>query len=144
MNTSTKLILVVCEPVRRAISHFAMSVERNKLPNTTFEKHVFKKQRGVRKFRNGDNLKIRPWQEVTAFQQFLELKPYIKQEDFVYNSTKGFYCYRKGAEKRERCLSPSKGRKHPEINKDDREILTKYFKPYNELFFKQSNRVFSW
>lgn len=49
MDTSTKLILVVCEPVRRAISHFAMSVERKILPNTTFEKHVFKTQQGLRK-----------------------------------------------------------------------------------------------
>lgn len=174
MNTTTKLILIVCEPVKRVISHFAMSHERNKILDTTFEQFIFptwKKTPGnprthyiitnsndslfftswLRVFPfeqlhvvNGDNLKINPWQDVSAAEQFLGIKQYFQKKNFVYNHEKGFFCYNKEAKKGLYCLTPSKGRKHREVNENVKNRLHKFFKPYNELFYKQCKRKFSW
>ena len=173
MNKHTKLILIVCDPVRRAISQFAMSLERNKLktPTTSFENFVYpdgkpRKRNGyiiknsnyslffelwrrvfpMEQFHilNGDNLKTNPWEEVAAVEPFLGIKDHYRRNYFVYNKTKGFFCYKDDSMESLSCLTPSKGRKHPDVNERTKTRLAKFYRPYNELFFKQCNKTFSW
>ena len=173
MNKNTKLILIVCEPVTRTISHFAMRLENNKIPNMSVENFLFPhgkpwtslKYRYIMKdsnysfffgqwlrvfpleqfhIVNGDNLKINPWQEVTAVEKFLGVKGHFRRKDFVYNQTKGFFCYKGINMESPHCLCPGKGRKHPHLNKSVKNRLVKFFRPYNKLFYKQCNRKFEW
>ena len=43
---------------------------------------------------DGDNLSRDPFEEISAVENFLELPNYTKKDDFIYNTTKGFFCYK--------------------------------------------------
>ena len=171
MNPEMRLILIVCEPVRRTISQFAMSLERHKTPNASFQDTIFPNKKKTPKksyfVRNsnysyffsawlrvfpleqfhivdGDNLKTNPWEEVMATERFLGLNPYFRKNNFVYNTTKGFYCFRDRRAKGLHCLTPTKGRRHPEVSENTKACLRKFYKPYNELFYELSGRTFNW
>ena len=174
MDPKIKIILIVCEPVRRTISHFAMCLAHGKIQNTSFEEFMFYTKDGIRHYDtdqkiakasnyslnfprwlhffsfeqihivDGDKLKTDPYKEVTATEHFLGLSKRIKRNSFVYNQTKGFFCYNKGHKKQSTCLSPDKGRKHPEVDEKTNDILRKFYQPYNEIFFKLSKRRFRW
>lgn len=171
MNKDMKVIFVVCEPVRRIISHFAMWLERYKVPNKTFEQFMSQPKTGIIKSRyeymllssnyslifeawlrvfpfeqlhivNGDNLKTNPWQELSSTERFLGLNQHIKENDFVYNATKRFYCFNDSDKMH--CLTPSKGRKHPAVSETVINQLHNLYMPFNELFYKQCKRKFDW
>ena len=173
MDPKVKIILVVCEPVRRLISHFAMRVEHGRLPNSSFEKFFFRKEkdkprlierfclRGSKYYLNfpkwlelftlkqihivdGDKLRTKPYPEVAATERFLGLKKRFTKSGFVYNETKQFYCYKPDYKQDLMCLGSGKGRKHPYVNEHVKQYLREYFKPYNKLFFRLSKRHFDW
>ena len=173
LNPEMKLILVVCEPVRRLISQFAMALERHKIPNASFEETFFPnkpREKGswitqfmvnsnfsfsfsawLRAFPleqfhivDGDNLKSKPWEELNSTEHFLGVKPYIRKNNFVKEPTKGFYCFRDRRTEEAHCLTPTKGRQHPEVSEIIKARLRKFYSPYNEIFYKQCGRTFNW
>ncbi|CAG5121616.1 unnamed protein product [Candidula unifasciata] len=108
---------------------------------------------------DGENIKVRPWEEMYKLEEFLGLSHQIGKDRFVYNETKGFYCVR--LEKRnqlpqtndqasdlimwsEQCLADSKGRDHPVLQRDVRQQLLNFFQPFNNRFFMRVSQTFDW
>ena len=171
LNHEMKLILVVCEPVRRLISQFAMALERHKIPNASFEETYFPNKQKVPRITqfmvnsnysfsfsawlrafpieqfhivDGDNLKTKPWEELSSTERFLGVKPFIRKSNFVYEATKGLFCFRDTRTEVAHCLTPTKGRRHPEVSEKIKTRLRTFYNPYNELFYKQCGRTFNW
>ncbi|XP_033736894.1 heparan sulfate glucosamine 3-O-sulfotransferase 5-like [Pecten maximus] len=90
---------------------------------------------------DGDNLIVRPWEEIALVEEFLGLPHKITREHFYYNSTRGFYCMKLGHEK---CLGATKGRRHPFTDPVAIDKLRAFFKPHNQLLFQMINRTFDW
>ena len=171
LNPEMKLILIVCEPVRRLISQFAMTLEQHKIPNVSFEETYFPNKQKVPKISSfmvnsnysfsfsawlrafpleqfhivdGDNMKSKPWEELSSTERFLGVKPYIRKRNFVYDATKGQFCFLDRQTGKKGCLSRGKGRRHPEVSEITKARLRKFYKPYNEIFYKQCGRTFNW
>ena len=176
MNKKMKLLLSVCEPVKRTISNFAMFQANGFLPrNITLGEYLlnYTSKAGLepaswylhilvasiysRQFSSwrryfplkqfhivdGDNLSRDPFEEISAVESFLGLRNYTKKEDFIYNKTKGFFCYKKAVGE-PYCLPPGKGREHPTIGESVALLLKKFYQPFNLIFYRLSRRVFDW
>ena len=65
-------------------------------------------------FVNGDTITRDPVSELRKIETFLGLRHYISQSNFVFNSTKGFFCWRY-SDGTETCETKNKGRPHPKI-----------------------------
>ena len=173
MDPNEKIILVVCEPVRRLISHFAMRVDHGKISTKSFEDFFFKRKKGKPKLIerdylspsnyslnfqkwvdlftlkqihivDGDKLRTEPYPEVAETERFLGLKNGIYKSNFIYNETKKFYCYKPDLKQDLLCLDKDKGRKHPDVDDNVKQYLREYYMPYNKLFFNLSKRHFDW
>ncbi|XP_033122784.1 heparan sulfate glucosamine 3-O-sulfotransferase 5-like [Anneissia japonica] len=172
MNASMKLIVIVREPVLRVISDYTqiheLKVVRER-KHETFEDLVIRNgdintsYKAIRismysKYINrwkqyfnmnqilivdGDALIKNPLPELKHVERFLGLYDYISDKNLYLNKTKGFYCMRRedGSSK---CLSNSKGRKHPDIDPIVIERLNKFYQPYNEKFYEVVGRTFNW
>ena len=176
MNQKMKLLLSVCEPLRRTISHFAMSQAHGVIPRgitlgeyllnsssaeglqaasfdllqlkaSMYSRHLSSWLRyfALKQFHivDGDNLSRDPFEEISAVERFLGLRNYTKKEDFIYNKTKGFFCYKKAVGE-PYCLPPGKGRKHPDIGENIALLLKTFYQPYNLEFYNLSRRAFNW
>ena len=125
-------------PVRRSIYHDHMKRWLRHFPINQI--HVV----------NGDAFIMQPWIELQKVEKFLQIDPVITENNFFFNSTKGFYCGRdvriKGVWScvKEKCLSKAKGRPKPPLKEGTVKALTEYFKLHNNLFYKLINQTFSW
>ncbi|XP_059139896.1 heparan sulfate glucosamine 3-O-sulfotransferase 1-like [Physella acuta] len=191
-NPSIKLILVVRNPIDRAVSDYVQlkfklmkKQQKKRLENGTifsfgdFEDYIFVEntsevnksyapikrslyschlERWLTYFRlsqilvvDGENLKVKPWEETQKVETFLHLQHQVKRDQFVYNQTKRFFCI-KGESKlghdlhltSPRCLADSKGRQHPKLRHGTRKILRNFFQPFNSRFFSRIGRKFNW
>ncbi|CAL4082302.1 unnamed protein product [Meganyctiphanes norvegica] len=169
MNSSIKLILIVRDPTTRVIGDYAHVVSRNEVQLPEFEQEVIKPNGEVNKgsfivipslyaehmsrwlpwFKrdqilvvDGEKLISDPLTQITKVEKFLNIKPYIKEDNFYWNSTKGFYCMR--SEVTEFCLVPTKGRPHPEVKPEIIYKLRKFFAPLNDQFYEMVGHNFSW
>ncbi|KAF7488068.1 Heparan sulfate glucosamine 3-O-sulfotransferase 5 [Sarcoptes scabiei] len=173
MNSSIKIILIVRDPVTRLISDYAQ-LASNRLKKDrrieTFEETVLYPNgqvnasykairismfavffsRWIKLFPknqihvvDGDRFVYDPLPELEKIESFLGLPHRISEENLIYNITKGFYCIRidDGTEK---CLNENKGRRHPEINPFVIQKLRKFYRPYNQYFFRLVGRNFLW
>ncbi|CAD5124984.1 DgyrCDS13227 [Dimorphilus gyrociliatus] len=171
MSPSVKLIVVVRDPVTRAISDYTQQL--SKRPNIqSFEKFVFVDDQSkvinsswaairigiyakhLRRwldyfslaqihFVNGERLVTDPAGQLAKVESFLGLRPIIKPSNFYYNETKGFPCLRKSGESIQ-CLGKTKGRIHPTISEEVVERLRAFFRPFNERFYRMTGRNFGW
>lgn len=171
MNSSIKLVIIVREPIRRAISHYThvVSIKPALYPHS-FEQTItgpmgeihrghetiFKSMYSVQlkpwleyfkmeqiHIVDGDNFKTNQLEELNKIEKFLGLRQYISQKFFTYNSEKGFYCLNiPGADRG--CMASGKGRQHPDVSSSMIERLQLFFKPYNEEFFKIIGKRFDW
>jgi len=95
-----------------------------------------------------EELTTNPAKELRAVEKFLNIEPFIKEEHFYINQTKRFPCfsgYVDGKKKRNSgCLSESKGRPHPIVRDDIRNLLQDYYRPYNQELYKEVQRDFHW
>ena len=121
MSKTVKLIVIVREPTRRAISDYAQSLQR-KPDNPPFEETAIKDpatgeinvewskivigqyakhlKRWLKYFPleqflfvSGEELIDRPAPEVHLVEKFLNLKSFISESNFYFNETKGFPCF---------------------------------------------------
>ncbi|CAG2177945.1 unnamed protein product [Oppiella nova] len=173
MNASTKLIVIVRDPVTRLISDYAQ-LAANKAKkdrqmasfedlillngrkiNTSYKAvrigiYAIYYSRWTQVFPksqvhvvDGDRLVYDPYPEVQKVEQFLGLSHRISRENFSYNSTKGFFCVRLNGTS-DKCLNESKGRRHPQIDPQVIQILRRFYATHNRLFYRLVGKDFGW
>ncbi|CAD5115163.1 unnamed protein product [Dimorphilus gyrociliatus] len=168
MSPRTKLILVVRDPVTRAISDYAQLASRwgkdtksfdrlaflndTKIVNASwavikiglYYKHLARWRRYFSDKQihlvSGEKLVSQPAAELAKIEKYLGLEPYIHEKHFYFNHTKGFPCLKKKA----RCLHSSKGRPHPNIDTEVIERLRDFYKPFNYKFYAMTGIDFGW
>ncbi|KAM6897653.1 heparan sulfate glucosamine 3-O-sulfotransferase 6 isoform 2-T2 [Xenentodon cancila] len=173
MSRHTKLIVVVRDPVTRAISDYTQTLTKSPgLPsfqslafrNTTtglidtswsavrigiYAKHLenwlryFPLSRFL--FVSGERLVSDPAGEMGRVQDFLGLKRVVTDKHFYFNQTKGFPCLKKPeGSSRPRCLGKSKGRPHPQIPSEVLLRLRDFYRPFNLKFYQMTGIHFGW
>lgn len=173
MNPNIKLLLVVRNPVTRAISDYTQAFSKKKdmkkfeelsFVNGSYE--LVDTNYGAIKigvyarylerwlkffplkqflFISGERLISDPAAELYRVQDFLNLKRVITEKHFYFNSTKGFPCLLKSESRSfPHCLGKNKGRTHPNI--DDKAIkrLNEFYRPFNEKFYQMTLINFGW
>ncbi|XP_026859179.2 heparan sulfate glucosamine 3-O-sulfotransferase 6 [Electrophorus electricus] len=173
MSCETKLIVVVRDPVTRAVSDYTQTLSKNpELPS--FQSLAFKNvssgavdttwsavrigmyaqhlDNWLRHFPlshllfvSGERLVSDPAEEMGRVQDFLGLKRIISDKHFYFNHTKGFPCLKKPeGSSRPRCLGKSKGRTHPRIPTEVLHKLREFYRPFNLRFYQISGQDFGW
>ncbi|KAM9832653.1 heparan sulfate glucosamine 3-O-sulfotransferase 6-like [Neosynchiropus ocellatus] len=173
MSRNTKLIVVVRDPVTRAVSDYTQTVSKSPgLPSfenlafrnaTTglidtswsavrigiYAKHLenwlrfFPLSRFL--FVSGERLVSDPAGEMGRVQDFLGLKRVVTDKHFYFNQTKGFPCLKKPeGSSRPRCLGKSKGRTHPQIPSEVLLRLRDFYRPFNLKFYQMTGLDFGW
>ncbi|KAM8824844.1 heparan sulfate glucosamine 3-O-sulfotransferase 4 [Synchiropus picturatus] len=173
MARDIKLIIVVRNPVTRAISDYTQTLSKKpEIP--TFEVLAFKNRTlglidaswsalriGIyalhletwmqyfplsqMHFVSGERLIVDPAGEMAKVQDFLGLKRIVTDKHFYFNKTKGFPCLKKPEDSSTpRCLGKSKGRTHPKIEPDVIRRLHKFYKPFNMMFYQMTGQNFNW
>lgn len=173
MSKDVKLLVVVRDPVTRAISDYTQSSIKHKdlrpfedlvfVDNTTglvdtswtpikvgvYAKHL---ERWINHFPienihfvSGEELIRDPATELEMVQNFLGLKKVITNKHFYFNVSRGFPCLKK-EEKRGRphCLGVSKSRDYPNIKAKVIKRLRNFYKPFNRRFYQMTGRDFNW
>lgn len=175
MSKSVKLIAIVRDPTRRAISDYTQSLGR-KPGNPPFEEMAIKDNGEVDEdwskiafgryaehlmlwlkyfplsqihFVSGEELIKRPAKEIKLVERFLNIKPFITEDNFYFNESKGFPCFvgkisNSGTVSRAHCMGETKGRKHPAVHEEVLKRLREYFHPLNEKFYSMVQRNFHW
>lgn len=103
---------------------------------------------------SGDELIKSPYEEIKALETFLNLTPFIKREHFIFNKTKGFYCFDKQISQpvqmsktdkiNLRCLGSEKGRSHVVVSEKILAMLRDYYRPFNKELYTLVGRDFGW
>jgi hypothetical protein len=79
---------------------------------------------------DGENFIKNPYDEIIKMERFLDLKPFFKKENFIYDKSKGFFCLRKNLKSvKLECMGDNKGRDHPFISDSVLVKLRNYFSP---------------
>ncbi|KAI1886591.1 hypothetical protein AGOR_G00197380 [Albula goreensis] len=173
MSRDTKLIVVVRDPVTRAISDYTQTLSK-KPDIPTFESLTFKNrttglidtswsavQIGIYAkhldnwlqffpmrqilFVSGERLISDPAGELGRVQDFLGLKRIITDKHFYFNQTKGFPCLKKAeGSSKPHCLGKTKGRTHPNIDPEVVQRLRDFYRPFNMKFYQMTGRIFGW
>ncbi|XP_072229273.1 heparan sulfate glucosamine 3-O-sulfotransferase 2-like [Leuresthes tenuis] len=173
MSQDTKLIVVVRDPVTRAISDYTQTLSKTPdLPS--FQELAFRNQslgivdmswNAIRiglyalhlenwlryfpltqiHFVSGERLITDPAGELARVQDFLGLKRIVTDKHFYFNRTKGFPCLKKPESSGSpRCLGKSKGRTHVQIDRDAIDQLRDFYRPYNVKFYEMVGHDFKW
>ncbi|MBN3272046.1 HS3SA sulfotransferase, partial [Polyodon spathula] len=173
MSRDTKLIVVVRDPVTRAISDYTQTLSK-KTDIPTFESLTFKNrttglidtswsaiQIGIYAkhlenwlqyfpmsqilFVSGERLISDPAGELGRVQDFLGLKRIITDKHFYFNQTKGFPCLKKAeGSSKPHCLGKTKGRTHPNVNPEVVQRLRDFYRPFNMKFYQMTGHLFGW
>uniref|UniRef100_A0A8C0VU90 Sulfotransferase n=2 Tax=Cyanistes caeruleus TaxID=156563 RepID=A0A8C0VU90_CYACU len=173
MSRDTKLIVVVRNPVTRAISDYTQTLSK-KPDIPTFEGLTFRNRslglvdtswNAIRigmyavhlqswlqyfplsqiHFVSGEKLITDPAGEMAKVQDFLGIRRVITDKHFYFNKTKGFPCLKKSESSGlPRCLGKSKGRTHVQIDPEVIEQLRDFYRPYNIKFYETVGQDFRW
>ncbi|KAL4231272.1 Heparan sulfate glucosamine 3-O-sulfotransferase [Mactra antiquata] len=95
-------------------------------------------------FLDGNMYEENPAQVLREVEQFLKLRKFFDESQFVFNATKNKYCFSTNLTSAGECLHASKGRKHPYVPEELKNMLYDYFKPLNLELSKMINHSFSW
>lgn len=174
MNPSMKILLVLRDPVTRAISDYTQVVSKNatmpKFEDLAFQNgshfglvdtswapikigvYVRHLERWLQYFPlkqfhfvSGERLILDPATEITGVQDFLGLKRFITEKNFYFNSTKGFPCLLKSeGHSTPHCLGKTKGRSHPQIESAAMERLREFYRPFNLRLYQITGIDFGW
>lgn len=173
MSGDTKLIVVVRDPVTRAISDYTQT--RSKKPDIpSFESLTFKNlsaglidttwsavqigmyakhlERWLQYFPmeqllfvSGERLISDPAGEMARVQDFLGLRRVVTQKHFHFNPAKGFPCLKRPeVSSKPHCLGKTKGRTHPNIDPEVVQRLRDFYKPSNKKFYRMTGHDFGW
>ncbi|MED6283919.1 hypothetical protein CHARACLAT_013969 [Characodon lateralis] len=173
MSKDTKLIVVVRNPVTRAVSDYTQT--RSKKPDIpSFESLTFKNMsaglidttwsavqigmyaRHLERwlqffpmeqllFVSGERLITDPAGEMARVQDFLGLQRVVTEKYFHFNTAKGFPCLKRPElNTKPHCLGKTKGRIHPNIDPEVMRTLRDFYKPFNKKFYKMTGHDFGW
>ncbi|XP_034482197.1 heparan sulfate glucosamine 3-O-sulfotransferase 6 [Drosophila innubila] len=173
MNMATKLLIVVRDPVTRAISDYTQAASK-KADMKRFEQLAFVNgtysvvdtnwgpvkigiyARYLERwllyfplsqllFISGERLIMDPAYEIGRVQDFLGLKRVVTEKHFYFNATKGFPClFKSEARSTPHCLGKTKGRNHPHIDVNAIERLREFYRPFNNKFYQLTGINFAW
>lgn len=173
MSRDVKLIVVVRDPITRAISDYTQIV--SKTPGVpSFESLTFKNRtmgqidslwsplyiglyaRHLERwlayfplsqihFVHGERLISDPAGELGRVQDFLGLQRIVTDKHFYFNKTKGFPCLKKpeGSSK-PHCLGKTKGRTHVRVDPEVIQQLREFYHPHNLKFYQMAGMDFGW
>ncbi|KAF7705061.1 heparan sulfate (glucosamine) 3-O-sulfotransferase 3-like [Silurus meridionalis] len=173
MSRDVKLIVVVRDPVTRAISDYTQIA--SKTPGiASFESLAFKNRSlglvdslwsplyiglyaqhlerwlayfplSQIHFVNGERLISDPAFELGRVQDFLGLERIITDKHFYFNKTKGFPCLKKAEGSAEpHCLGKTKGRTHVCVEPEVIRSLRLFYHPHNLRFYQMTGMDFEW
>ncbi|XP_010901791.1 heparan sulfate glucosamine 3-O-sulfotransferase 3B1a [Esox lucius] len=173
MSPDTSLVVVVRDPVTRAISDYTQT--RSKKPDIpSFESLVFKNstmglidtawsavqigmyakhlERWLQYFPmdqllfvSGERLISDPAGEMARVQDFLGLRRVVTDKHFHFNPAKGFPCLKRPeGNSKPHCLGKTKGRTHPNIDPEVVQRLREFYKPFNRRFYQMTGHDFGW
>ncbi|XP_072520803.1 heparan sulfate (glucosamine) 3-O-sulfotransferase 1-like 2 [Salminus brasiliensis] len=170
-NPAVKLLLIVRDPAERLVSDYTQvlhnRLQQNK-PYQPLEELLLRKGRINPSYKalqrslyhqhlarwlelfpreqihivDGEALIRDPFPELQKAEKFLELPPRITQDNFYFNTTKGFYCLL--SEGHDKCLDESKGRPHAPLSNEVFQKLCRYLWVPNQIFFRMVGRTFKW
>uniref|UniRef100_A0A0N4ZCL3 Sulfotransfer_1 domain-containing protein n=1 Tax=Parastrongyloides trichosuri TaxID=131310 RepID=A0A0N4ZCL3_PARTI len=80
---------------------------------------------------NGDKFIRNPLKELKKAQKFLNVPLLISPSQLIFNSEKGFYCFKKQPNSKVKCLGDSKGRRHVNVSIKTKALLKENFKEFN-------------
>uniref|UniRef100_A0A3P8SDX6 Sulfotransferase n=1 Tax=Amphiprion percula TaxID=161767 RepID=A0A3P8SDX6_AMPPE len=160
MSRDTKLIVVVRDPVTRAISDYTQTLSKRLtgLIDTSWSAiqiGILRQAPGqlaavlphwTRSCSwSGERLISDPAGELGRVQDFLGLKRIITDKHFYFNQTKGFPCLKKAeGSSKPHCLGKTKGRTHPNIDPEVVQRLRDFYRPFNMKFYQMTGRFFGW
>lgn len=174
MNKKMKLIIVVRDPITRAISDYTQARSKgrssrsfqemafysngtHRLVDTSwgalriglYSQHLAKWLKYFPPeqllFVSGEALITDPAGEMARVQEFLNLDKVVRAQHFYFDRSKGFPCLRRPEiQLRPRCLGKSKGRRHPRIAPDIIAQLRDFYKPFNSKFYNMVEQNFQW
>lgn len=174
MNPAAKLLVVVRDPVTRAISDYTQASSKrpemrrfedlafiegslSNLVNTSWSPvrlGVYARflDRWLQYFPlsqflfvSGERLVVDPAAELARVQDFLGLKRVVTEKHFYFNSTKGFPCLLKSEGRSSpHCLGKTKGRSHPHIDPIAMQKLRDFYRPFNHRFYQLTGINFGW
>ena len=170
-NESVKLIVIVREPVSRAISQYSFfhknagsigkpyddvvltgnDVNSN-IPSLQLSIYDRPMKHWLQYFKlnqflilESNELKTAPAQAVRKVENFLGLGHYVTDDMFVFNKEKGFYCIQSDLTTNGMaCYAQDRGREQIKPDPNTIRKLKKYFRPHNENFFKFIGKSFDW
>ncbi|XP_017338725.1 heparan sulfate (glucosamine) 3-O-sulfotransferase 3-like [Ictalurus punctatus] len=173
MSRDVKLIVVVRDPVTRAISDYTQIA--SKTPGiASFESLAFKNRSSGQvdslwspvyiglyaqhlehwlayfplsqiHFVSGERLVSDPAFELGRVQDFLGLERIITDKHFYFNKTKGFPCLKKAEGSAEpHCLGKTKGRTHVHVEPEVIHNLRDFYHPHNLRFYQMTGMDFGW
>ncbi|VDO92013.1 unnamed protein product [Soboliphyme baturini] len=93
---------------------------------------------------SGERLITDPLEEIRQVERFLELRPFVRQDHFFYNSSKGFPCIMKPNHSTYHCLGKNKGRTHLPVSEITMNRLKAFYAPFNKRFYDIVGRTFDW
>ena len=96
-------------------------------------------------FVDGDKFVKDPFSEVHLLESCLELRPFFTPAHFVYESKRGFYCFKASINQTEPyCMNSSKGRKHPVIPERVLTALNKHYQQFDSELQSLTGRAMQW
>ncbi|GAB0086228.1 Heparan sulfate sulfotransferase [Sergentomyia squamirostris] len=173
MNPNMRLLVVVRDPVTRAISDYTQAASKKKgmkrfeelafvngsvgvvdtkwapVKIGVYSKHL---ERWLQYFPlsqflfvSGERLIEDPAAEIGRVQDFLGLKRVVTEKHFYFNATKGFPCLLKSeSSSSPHCLGKTKGRNHPVIEQTAIARLREFYRPFNMKFYQITGNNFGW
>lgn len=171
MNPAVKLLLIIRDPAERLVSDYTQvlhnRIQQNK-PYQPLEElllsqgHINPKYKALQRsfyyqhlarwlelfpreqihIVDGEALIRNPFPELQKAENFLELPPQIKPDNFYFNVTKGFYCMLSAGH--DKCLDESKGRPHAPLSNEAFQKLCRYLRVPNQIFFRMVGQRFDW
>ncbi|XP_037572214.2 heparan sulfate glucosamine 3-O-sulfotransferase 6 [Dermacentor silvarum] len=172
MSPSVKLVLVLRDPVTRAVSDYTQAAAKGRArrsflhsvtDNRTgmvdaskplvrvglYDEHVSRWlehfPRSSFHFVSGERLVAQPEAELASLQRFLGLRPpWVGARQLVFNSTKGFPCLLREPGATPHCLDPSKGRPHPKVDPSLERRLREFYAPHNRRLYRLIGRDLGW
>ena len=173
LNPQARLIIVVRDPITRAISDYTQARSKGRSTRSFHEMAFF--SNGTHRlldtswgalriglyaqhlaqwlryfpleqmlFVSGEDLIADPAAQMDRVQAFLGLEHAVKAEHFYFDPAKGFPCLRRPEAQLRKCLGKSKGRPHPRIQPDVIEQLRDFYRPFNRKFYAMVGRDFNW
>ena len=172
LDPNMKLLLVVRDPVTRAISDYCQAASKHSVK--PFERMAMVNEslgqvhtnwpairiglyaqhlaQWIRFFPltqlhvvDGQRLIDQPASELAQVEEFLGIPSFIKDAHFRLRSFKGKFPCLVRQDGSTHCLDErSKGRKHPVVQENVLRLLRQFYRPHNERFFNMIGRTFDW